>query len=123
MYVYDNSGSGVSTTPWFTYESNQNSADFGHSVAFGDLDGDGNADVFVGSPIWDEAGVSNAGKAFFFKSSGTTLTEDSSHVGLSANKRVGVSVAFGMVESNLPGFIVGVPDDGGGVVAVWKYSP
>lgn len=130
IYVYDNSGSGgiVNSTPLFTKESNQAGAHFGYSVACGDLDGDGKADVFVGAPDWDITGALNAGKAFFFKSSGTALTEDtSSPTGASANIRMGSTIAFGRyVEgtlSGVTGLIVGVPNDSGGAVAVWKYSP
>jgi hypothetical protein len=127
IYVYDNSGSSFSTTPWFTMESNQAGARFGYSVACGDLDGDNYADVFVGAPLWNTALHTDAGKASFLKSNGSTLTETETQLGLSANARIGWSVAFGRyVEGNGPsaginGFIVGAPHDSGGTVSIWKY--
>ncbi len=46
------------------------SAAFGHSLAAGDVDADGDADLLVGVPQADPGAVANAGEAILFRSSG-----------------------------------------------------
>ena len=65
-YLYLGSASGLATTPVWTVESNQASAQFGNSVSTaGDVNGDGFADLAVGARYYDN-GQSNEGRAFVY---------------------------------------------------------
>ena len=71
-YAYLGSATGLSTTASWIAEGNQTSASFGTSVATaGDINGDGYADVVIGSP-WYDATLTNQGRAwaYFGSSSG-----------------------------------------------------
>ncbi|MCK4528402.1 FG-GAP repeat protein, partial [candidate division WOR-3 bacterium] len=73
-FVYYGSGTGLSTTPDWTAESNQASAYFGWSVSTaGDVNGDGYSDVIVGAYGYDN-GETNEGRAFVYYGSGTGLS-------------------------------------------------
>jgi hypothetical protein len=50
--VYYGSASGLTINPNWSIESNQDYAQFGHSVAVGDVNGDGYSDVIIGAPRW-----------------------------------------------------------------------
>jgi hypothetical protein len=72
-FAYFGSPAGLATTPTWTVESNQATASFGLSVASaGDVDGDGHADVIVGSPLFDD-GESDEGRAWVFGGSAAGL--------------------------------------------------
>ncbi len=72
-YVYHGSASGLSTSPAWTAESDQASAQFGLSVATaGDTNGDGYSDVIVGAPYYDN-GQADEGRAFVFHGSSSGL--------------------------------------------------
>ncbi|HWP32679.1 MAG TPA: integrin alpha, partial [Solirubrobacterales bacterium] len=61
------------TTPAWTAESDQASANFGFSVATaGDVNGDGFSDVIVGAELFDN-GETNEGRAFVYHGSATGL--------------------------------------------------
>ncbi|MBN8549861.1 MAG: FG-GAP repeat protein, partial [Deltaproteobacteria bacterium] len=65
-YVYNGSAAGLSSTPAWTAESDQVSAQFGLSVASaGDVNGDGFSDVVVGAYGYD-GGSSNEGRAYVY---------------------------------------------------------
>jgi FG-GAP repeat protein len=69
-YVFLGSASGLSSTPVWTAEGNQTSADFGTSVATaGDVNGDGYADVIVGAMNYSN-GQTNEGAAFLYYGNG-----------------------------------------------------
>jgi hypothetical protein len=73
-FVYHGSASGLSLTPAWTAESNQQLAYFGYSVATaGDVNGDGYSDLIVGAYL---AGESWEGRAFVYHGSvsGLSLT-------------------------------------------------
>lgn len=65
VFVYYGSGTGPSTSGAATLEINQAGARFGQSVAVGDTDGDGAADVVAGAPMYSN-GQPNEGAAFLF---------------------------------------------------------
>ena len=65
-FVYHGAASGLSATAAWTAESDQDEADFGHSVGTaGDINGDGYSDVIVGAP-WYDNGQSGEGRAFVY---------------------------------------------------------
>ena len=73
-FVYHGSASGLSTSPAWTYESNQPGAEFGHWVSTaGDVNGDGFSDVIVAS-FYYESGEYREGKAFLFQGSAAGLS-------------------------------------------------
>ena len=70
VFVFHGSANGLATMPKWTHESNQASAYFGRSIASaGDVNGDGAADIIVGSFTYSN-GQPNEGKAFVFYGSG-----------------------------------------------------
>ena len=73
--VYLGSASGLSTTPAWTVESNQASAEFGSSVGTaGDVNGDGYADVIVGARLYEDlVATVNEGGAFVYHGSASGL--------------------------------------------------
>jgi len=73
-FVYHGSASGLSPTADWSAEGNQDSSDFGNSVAgVGDVDGDGYSEVVVGAYHYDVVGLSE-GKAFLYKGSAAGLS-------------------------------------------------
>ncbi|MFN0243774.1 MAG: integrin alpha [Planctomycetota bacterium] len=72
-FVYLGSASGLATSPAWTAESNQSSANFGTSVApAGDVNDDGFGDVIVGSP-GSSNGQGSEGRAFVYLGSAAGL--------------------------------------------------
>ena len=68
-YLYRGSAGGLSTTPSWTVEGNQEAASFGHTVAAaGDVNGDGHADVLVGAERYD-SGQEDEGRGFLYEGS------------------------------------------------------
>jgi hypothetical protein len=73
-FVYHGSASGLSTTPDWTAESDQDFAEFGVSVASaGDVNGDGYSDVIVGAYLFDNV-ETNEGRAFVYHGSASGLS-------------------------------------------------
>ena len=78
VFVYLGSPSGVSTSPDVMLESDQNGCNFGLSVATaGDVNGDGYADVIVGSPTWTN-GQLNEGAIWIYHGSASGLSSTAS---------------------------------------------
>ena len=72
-FLYLGSPTGLATSPAWTAESNQASANFGESVAAaGDVNGDGYADVIVGAPNWSND-EQDEGRAVVYLGSATGL--------------------------------------------------
>ena len=73
-FVYHGSASGLSATPNWIEEGNQDGAHFGRPVATaGDVNGDGFSDVIVGAFVFDN-GQSNEGRAFVYHGSASGLS-------------------------------------------------
>jgi hypothetical protein len=72
-FLYLGSAGGLATTPAWQKGADQDGALFGHALAgAGDVNGDGYADVVIGSELYD-AGQTNEGRAFVFLGSATGL--------------------------------------------------
>ncbi len=73
-YVYHGSSTGLSSSPNWTAESDQDGAYFGYSVApAGDVNGDGYSDVVVGARAFDN-GQADEGRAYVYHGSSTGLS-------------------------------------------------
>jgi MYXO-CTERM domain-containing protein len=93
--AYHGSPMGLSATPNWTFESNQANASTGAAVAsLGDTNGDGFADVIVGSPNYDN-GQTNEGLAHFFIGSNIGLRSAvvNAHEGEQGSAAFGSAVA------------------------------
>ena len=94
-FVYHGSASGLSSTPDWMNEGNQNYAEYGISVGTaGDINGDGYSDVIVGAWFYDN-GQANEGAAFAYhgSASGLSSTADWIGEGEQASALLGGSVA------------------------------
>jgi UDP-3-O-[3-hydroxymyristoyl] glucosamine N-acyltransferase len=71
--IYHGSASGLGSTAASTVESNQVDSEFGVTLgAAGDVNGDGYADLIVGSPFWDTTSA-NAGRAWAYLGSSSGI--------------------------------------------------
>lgn len=87
-------GSGFGSSRWTTLTGEASNDWFGQSVALGDLDGDGKAEVIVGAPYNDRGG-SAAGAVFVFR--GDSIPPSAPwkvFVGEAVNDQFGWSVAY-----------------------------
>jgi hypothetical protein len=94
-YLFLGSASGLSFTPAWKAESNQDYAEYGQSVASaGDINHDGYDDVLVGAP-WYSSGENYEGRAFLYYGSPTGLRPSPIHMAESNQERahLGYSVA------------------------------
>lgn len=72
-WVYHGSSSGLSTSPSWHKDSDQDDAQFGYAVGnAGDVNGDGYGDVIVGSPFYDSSETDEGG-AWLYKGSAAGL--------------------------------------------------
>jgi hypothetical protein len=87
-------GSALGSGRWFTLTGEAANDWFGESVALGDVDGDGYADLIVGAP-YDDRGATDAGAVFIYRGGPTAPTTPwRILVGETANDQFGWAVAF-----------------------------
>jgi FG-GAP-like repeat/FG-GAP repeat len=94
-YVYVGSTTGLSTTPAWTAQGDQDVAQFGSEVASaGDVNGDGFSDVIVGADFYTN-GQDNEGRAYVYHGSTSGLSASPQWIaeGNQALARFGVDVA------------------------------
>jgi hypothetical protein len=124
-FAYFGSPIGLSTSPDWTAESNQEDGQFGASVATaGDVNGDGYADVLVGADFYNHP-EDNEGSSFLFHGSagGLSTRPDGMAESNEGNAQFGFSVATaGDVNGDgLADVIVGAPDFAqGGAAFVYR---
>ena len=95
IYLYLGSPSGLSSTPSWTAEGDQNSGHFGISAASaGDVNGDGYDDVVAGA-LWYDNGETDEGRAYLYlgSPSGLSSTPSWTAEGNQANARFSWSVS------------------------------
>ncbi len=74
VFVYYGSAAGLSATPAWTAESDQNDAEFGNNAGTaGDVNGDGYSDIVVGAYRYDN-GQNDEGRAFVYHGSASGLS-------------------------------------------------
>jgi hypothetical protein len=127
-YVYQGGPSGPSMVPTTRLFNDQYGASFGAAVAgAGDTNGDGYADVVVGSPLFDYTGGTDAGRALIYPGSaaGVSTTSIWEEWGIAANAQFGAAVAtagdvngdgLAEVTVGVPSRVAGLPTNGYAVV-------
>jgi hypothetical protein len=123
---------GLSPTPNWTAESDQDSAQFGYSVATaGDVNGDGYSDVIVGARYYDN-GETDEGRAFVYHGSAGGLSPAPNWTAESnlayASFGFSVGTAGDVNGDGYADVVVGAPDYtgsqvGGGAVFVYHGGP
>ncbi len=115
VYLFNGGSAGLNmvTADW-TYESNQDSAHIGFSVATaGDVNGDGASDVIIGANLYDNGITFNAGRIFVFNSIHGALpsTPSTTKNGSRADENYGwsVSTAGDVNGDGYSDIIVGAP--------------
>jgi len=110
--------SGADGSLLFTLDnpSPQADAEFGYSVAVGDVSGDGKADIAVGAPFEDVGGNANQGRAYAFSGADGSLLFTLNTPSSQANANFGWSLAAGEMNGDGKADIaVGAPfEDVGG---------
>jgi hypothetical protein len=114
-FVYHGSSGGLSGSPSWTAESDQQYASFGSVSGAGDVNGDGYSDVIVGAPGYDDGGS-------FFEKDGRAFVYHGSSGGLSGSPSW--SVESDLEEANFGNSVSGAGDvngDGYSDVIVGAY--
>ncbi len=102
-FVYEGSPGGLATGAAWTAQSDQASAQFGHSVGGGgDVNGDGFSDVIVGAYQFD-AGQSNEGRAVVYYGTPCTTPSQTTSYGAGKAGPAGVPVLSSSLPA-IPGF-------------------
>ncbi|MCI0581562.1 MAG: integrin alpha, partial [Chloroflexi bacterium] len=99
--AYFGGAGGLSTSPSWAYESNQETATLGEAVLIANLNGDDYADVVVGASQHD-AGMNNNGRVWVFHGgpSGPSLTPSWIADGEQSGGRFGLELASGDVNGD-----------------------
>jgi hypothetical protein len=120
VFVYHGSSSGLGTSAAWTKDSDHEDAQFGFSVGTaGDVNGDGYADVIVGSPKYSSGGEIEEGFAFVYHGSESGLisapawSRDSDQ--RDAHLGVSVGTAGDVNRDGYSDIIVGAPDWNGDI--------
>jgi hypothetical protein len=113
-WVYLGSSSGVTSAPAWYKASDQADAQFGYSVGTaGDVNGDGYADVMVGTPFWDHGQTNEGGAWVYHGSASGVISAPAWYMQINqANAHFGYSVGTAG-DVNGDGYsdvIVGAPD-------------
>lgn len=121
--IYHGSAAGVVTVPATILQNNQADSRFGRSVSTaGDVNGDGYADVIVGSPIFTN-GQSQEGAAFLYLGSPAGIAS-SAFIRIESdmiNNQLGesVSTAGDVNGDGYSDLIIGMPNSGGGLARIY----
>lgn len=127
VYIYNGSSSGVATTATTVLTGPSSSEEFGYSIALGDIQGNGYADLVVGAPGYglNESGYTTGAVYIYNGASGglsttptTTLIGPSSGDGTSFGSSVALGDTTGDGNADV---VVGAPDYGD-TGAVYIYS-
>lgn len=90
-YAFLGSSSGLNTAPIWSFEGNQNYAYLGQSLSSaGDINGDGYADILIGSPSYDN-GEMDEGRVYVFHGTATGIAATPASI-LESNK---IAALFG----------------------------
>jgi FG-GAP repeat protein/VCBS repeat protein len=121
--LFMGTANGLSTTPiWVATSDQPTNSQFGVSVSFGDVDGDGKGDVLVGDPGYHytgQDGLAHVGRVFIWTGAGNFLTRPDgtpsnanwvAQGDTTANAGFGLAVTTGDLNSDgLDDVIVGAP--------------
>lgn len=119
VWVFLGSASGLLSAPAWTFESDQDGARLGYTVATaGDVNGDGFADILVESAEYSSSGYNQNGRVFVFLGSNTGLSSSPGRILEGENSGayfgLGLSTAGDVNGDGFSDVIAGAPFDSNG---------
>jgi hypothetical protein len=129
VYLYRGSSSGLGSSATWSSGGDGTNAECGASVALGDLNHDGYADVMAGEPNMSDLGLlltQNGFVQFYITDSSTLLPTNTEVVidGLYSHLQTGTSLSYGQyLTSTNVDLIVGSPGSATNSVGLWYWSP